>query len=160
MQSDTILLPQTWCSLIGPWSAAYPLGTCRGFISTYSQPHGLGSCWKGEGMAVSPQTSLTLCFSIWLSLIQGSQSPLAHKPKMMPLKLKNMVVWGRVFLTGGPPSVLFCFRHLWCWTNRGPFSGLVPLGPCGYSVLSTGSEEQPSKCLSTHILCTVDFSPC
>lgn len=64
------------------------------------------------------------------------------------------------FLTRGLPSFLFCFRHLWCWTKGGPFPGLVPLGPCGYSVLSTWSEEQPSKCLSTHILCTVDSSTC
>lgn len=33
--------------------------------------------------------------------------PLAHEPEMMPLMLKNMVLWGCVFLTGN--ALLLCF---------------------------------------------------
>lgn len=119
---------------------------------------GLGVLQRGWGYGYRPWSFLNLCFSF------DSHWPMIPRALLF-MSLRWCYLCSKTwlcedFLTRGPPSFLFCFRHLWCWTKGGPFPGLVPLGPCGYSVLSTWSEEQPSKCLSTHILCTVDSSAC
>lgn len=136
------ILPLVW--YISPALGQLPIHwAASGAHLMYSQPRG-------------PGVFLSVCPSICLSLTHGFQSP-SHAWAWDNL---TYVGWGCVFLTGGLPSVVFCFRHLWCWTKGGPFPGLAPLGPCGYSVLSTWSEEQPSKCPSTHILCTAASSTC
>lgn len=146
---------------ISPALGQFPIHwVASGAHLMHSQP-------RGPGVFLGVRTWLLVLDPLQLSAppfashwLMGFRALLTHEPEIISLMFKSMVGWGCVFLTGGPPSVVFCFRHLWCWTKGGPFPGLVPLGPCGYSVLSTWSEEQPSKCPSTHILCTVASSTC
>lgn len=104
---NPILQPWAWCILAAPWSAACLLGTCSGFILMHSQPRDLGSCWEGGGMAISPRSSLTLCFSIWLSLIHGSQTLLLMSLRWCPSCSKTWWCEDVCFSLAAP--LLFCF---------------------------------------------------